>query len=49
MMAAIIADVAAGKLTVPIDRDFALADAVAAHRHVAEGHPFGRVMMRVGC
>lgn len=29
----------------PIDKTFALSDAVAAHRYVAESHPFGRVIM----
>jgi len=37
----------AGELAMPIDREFGLADAVEAHRFVAEGHPFGRVVMRV--
>lgn len=35
-----------GTLTMPIDAEFALADAGAAHRHVAEHHPFGRVLLR---
>lgn len=34
-----------GSYKMPIDRTFALSDAVAAHRHVAESHPFGRVIM----
>jgi len=34
-----------GSYRMPIDRSFALSDAVAAHRHVAESHPFGRVIM----
>lgn len=36
-----------GELAMPVAAEFALADAVAAHRFVAEGHPFGRVLMRV--
>ena len=48
LLASLFAQVADGTLRAPIDREFALADAVAAHRHVAEGHPFGRVVMRVG-
>lgn len=36
----------AGTLAMPIEHDFPLADAVEAHRLVAEGHPFGRVIMR---
>ncbi len=35
-----------GRLEMPIDREFALKDVVEAHRHVADGHPFGRVLMR---
>ena len=34
-----------GSYRMPIDRTFALSDAVAAHRYVAESHPFGRVIM----
>lgn len=41
----IFAKLADGSYKMPIDRVFALSDAVAAHRHVAEGHPFGRVLM----
>lgn len=42
----LIAKVASGELIMPIDREFALADVQDAHRHVAQGHPFGRVLMR---
>ncbi|GGD79161.1 quinone oxidoreductase family protein [Croceicoccus mobilis] len=35
-----------GGLTMPVDREFALSDAQAAHEHVAGAHPFGRVVMR---
>lgn len=41
----IFAKLADGSYKMPIDRVFALSDAIAAHRHVAEGHPFGRVLM----
>ena len=48
---ALLADIArrmaSGNLQMPIDAEFDLSDAVAAHRHVAEGHPFGRVLMKV--
>lgn len=44
----IIRRVAEGRLQMPIAAEFELADAVAAHRHAAEAHPFGRVVMRVG-
>lgn len=43
---AMMRDVLAGRLTMPIDREFALADAAAAHAHVETGHPLGRVLMR---
>jgi NADPH:quinone reductase-like Zn-dependent oxidoreductase len=47
---ALIADIArqvtAGELRMPIAAEYALADAVEAHRFVAEGHPFGRVLLR---
>lgn len=41
-----LASVAAGRLSMPIDRIFPLADAAAAHAHVEQGHPFGRVLLR---
>nr|WP_225899658.1 zinc-binding dehydrogenase [Croceicoccus gelatinilyticus] len=41
----IMAKLLDGTYRMPIDRVFALRDAVEAHRHVAEGHPFGRVLM----
>ena len=37
-----------GALKMPVAAEFALQDAVEAHRLVAKGHPFGRVLMRVG-
>jgi len=47
---ALVADIFAkledGSYRMPIDKTFALSDAVAAHRHVAESHPFGRVIMK---
>lgn len=48
LLAEIIGQVHEGKLQMPIAAEFALADAVEAHRFVAEAHPFGRVLMRVG-
>lgn len=45
LIADLFARVARGDLAMPVDRTFALADAVAAHRHVAQGHPFGRVLL----
>lgn len=36
-----------GTLQMPVAAQFDLADAVEAHRHVAEEHPFGRVLMHV--
>jgi NADPH2:quinone reductase len=35
-----------GTYRMPVDKTFALSDAVAAHRYVAEAHPFGRVIMK---
>lgn len=47
LIADLAAQMAAGKLVMPIDREFPLAEAVAAHVHVAQAHPFGRVLMRI--
>lgn len=44
----VIAQVASGELKMPIAAEYAISDAVAAHRFVAEGHPFGRVLMQAG-
>jgi NADPH2:quinone reductase len=38
-------DVAAGKLAVVIDREFALKDAAAAHAHIESRQAFGRVLL----
>ncbi|HUD28530.1 MAG TPA: zinc-binding alcohol dehydrogenase family protein [Novosphingobium sp.] len=46
LLADLLARVHAGDLAMPIAREFALSDAVEAHRFVAEDHPFGRVVMR---
>lgn len=46
LIADLLASVHAGDLTMPVAREFALSQAVEAHRFVAEGHPFGRVLMR---
>jgi NADPH2:quinone reductase len=35
----------AGRLQVPIDRVFPLSEAAAAHEHLENGHPFGRVLI----
>jgi NADPH2:quinone reductase len=40
-----MAEAAAGRLQMPIDRVFPLSDAAAAHVHLESGHPFGRVLM----
>jgi NADPH:quinone reductase len=48
LLAEIAADMAAGNLRMPIAAEFRLSEAVEAHRFVAEGHPFGRVVMRAG-
>jgi len=47
LLAKIGGQLARGEITMPIAAEFDLSDAVAAHRHVAQGHPFGRVVMRV--
>ena len=41
-----MAGAAAGRLRMPIDREFALADAAEAHRYVESSRPFGRVLLR---
>lgn len=45
LLASVTTRLAEGTLQMPIDARFPLSEAVAAHRHVAEGHPFGRVLM----
>ncbi|MGE3744970.1 MAG: zinc-binding alcohol dehydrogenase family protein [Sphingomonadaceae bacterium] len=45
LVATIFAKLADGTYQMPIDRVFPLSEAIEAHRHVAQGHPFGRVMM----
>jgi NADPH2:quinone reductase len=40
-----MADAAAGRVDVPIDRVFPLSEAAAAHEHLENGHPFGRVLI----
>jgi NADPH:quinone reductase-like Zn-dependent oxidoreductase len=47
LLADIFRQVVAGALRMPIAAEFALADAAEAHRFVAEGHPFGRVVLKV--
>jgi NADPH:quinone reductase len=46
LLADLLGRVAAGTLKMTIEREFALADAVQAHSFVAQGKPFGRVIMR---
>lgn len=41
----LIARIAAGELTVVIDREFPLADAAGAHRHIESRAAFGRVVL----
>jgi NADPH:quinone reductase len=36
-----------GRLRMPIDRTFPLADAAAAHAYIENGHPLGRVVLEV--
>lgn len=45
LLARHFADAAAGKLRMPIDRRFPLAEAAAAHEYAERGHPFGRVLL----
>ncbi len=45
-IAGIFADIAAGRLTMPIEQVYPLAQAAAAHAHVETGHPFGRILLR---
>lgn len=45
MIAAIFDDMAAGRISMPIDQTFPLSEAAAAHRHAEEGHPFGRIVL----
>lgn len=47
MLTDITRSIAAGEISMPIDREFDLSEAVAAHDYVANGHPFGRVVMKV--
>lgn len=46
LLASLARRIAQGQLTMPIEREFALSDASAAHEFVANGHPFGRVLLR---
>lgn len=48
LIADLMARLAKGTLSMPIDAEFALSEAAEAHRYVAEEHPFGRVLLRVG-
>jgi len=46
VVSALIDDIANGKLKVPIDRVFPLAEAAKAHRYILERKAFGRVLLR---
>ncbi|MCW1384867.1 zinc-binding alcohol dehydrogenase family protein [Novosphingobium sp. KCTC 2891] len=46
LLADIMHQIGDGTITMPIDREFHLSEAVEAHRYVADGHPFGRVVMK---
>lgn len=46
LIADLMARMAAGELTMPVEREFPLAQAEQAHHFVEHGHPFGRVLMR---
>jgi NADPH:quinone reductase len=46
MIAALLDDVATGKLRVVIDRTFPLAEAAAAHAHIESRQAFGRVLLK---
>lgn len=39
------ADLAAGRMSMPIAKTFPLSEAAAAHRHSEDGHPFGRIVL----
>lgn len=41
----LLRQMAAGRIRMPIDRVFPLAEAAAAHRYAETAHPFGRVLM----
>ena len=45
MVETALARLADGSYRMPIDRVFSLCEAVEAHCYVAEGHPFGRVLL----
>jgi NADPH:quinone reductase-like Zn-dependent oxidoreductase len=46
LVAGFLDDVRDGRLTMPVDRVYPLTEAAKAHRHVEEGRPFGRVLLR---
>ena len=45
LLANLIDQLASGRLKMPIDRRFPLAEAGAAHAYAEQGHPFGRVLI----
>ena len=40
-----LGDAAAGRLRMPIEREFLLNEAAAAHRYIEQNRPFGRVLL----
>ncbi|GGC33411.1 NADP-dependent oxidoreductase [Novosphingobium marinum] len=46
MLADLTSKVASGELQMPVEREFPLSQVREAHTFVAEGHPFGRVLMK---
>jgi NADPH2:quinone reductase len=45
MIARRFGEMASGEITMPVAREFALSEVVAAHRYAEAGHPFGRVLL----
>lgn len=45
MLAQHMAGAAAGRFTMPIDREFPLAQAAEAHRYIETHHALGRVLL----
>ncbi|MAM61366.1 MULTISPECIES: quinone oxidoreductase family protein [Maritimibacter] len=45
MISGLLSDVAAGELVMPVEKTFRLSEAAAAHRHVEDNRPFGKVVL----
>ncbi|WP_370284946.1 quinone oxidoreductase family protein [Pseudooceanicola nanhaiensis] len=45
MISGLLEDVAAGTFVVPIETQFPLSEAAAAHRHAEQNRPFGRIVL----